>query len=108
MDCCFILCPWCQVSVGFLNCCTCHKQFEMLECNGLPVTCPRCVNIRLDTYYQSDEDVQLHQNCYRNSKRMFYHCQCCNGYFCRCVENQLKKQIVLIPCPLLKRKAQKV
>ncbi|CAK57373.1 unnamed protein product (macronuclear) [Paramecium tetraurelia] len=94
MDCCIILCPWCQVNVGFLNCCTCRKQFEMLECNGLPVTCPRCVNIRLDTYYQSDEDVQLHQNCYRNSKRMFYHCQCCNGYFCRCVQDiSLKLQV---------------
>ncbi|CAD8122356.1 unnamed protein product [Paramecium sonneborni] len=108
MECCYILCPSCQVSVGFLNCCTCHKYFVLSQCNGLPVTCPICVNIRLDTYYQSDEDVELHSQCYRNSKRMFYHCQCCNGYFCKCVEKQLKKQIALTPCPLPKRKAQKV
>ncbi|CAK62848.1 unnamed protein product (macronuclear) [Paramecium tetraurelia] len=122
MDCCFIICPCCQIQVGFLNCCTCHKQYEWLQCNGLPVACPICVNvsvygyfkqIKLDTYYQSDEDVALHRNCYKNYKRMYYHCQCCDGYFCTCVqdistktisEKQLKKKIVLHPCPLFKRK----
>ncbi|CAD8121673.1 unnamed protein product [Paramecium sonneborni] len=99
-----IVCPWCKISVGFLSCCTCHKIFDLVICNGLSLNCPLCINCKLDTYYQSDEDVKVHTQCHRNSKRMFYHCQCCNGYFCKCVEKQLKKQIILNPSPLHKNK----
>ncbi|CAD8196119.1 unnamed protein product [Paramecium pentaurelia] len=97
-----IVCPSCTLSVGFLSCCTCHIKYDFVICNGLQVNCPQCIDFKLDTYYQSDEDVQLHQQCYRNSKRMYYHCQCCNGYFCKCVEKQLKKQIILNPNPIHK------
>ncbi|CAD8101156.1 unnamed protein product [Paramecium primaurelia] len=94
MDCCYIICSCCQINVGFLKCCTCHKDFEFYMQNYLPITCPRCVNIRLDTYYQSDQDVQLHRNCNQNIKRMFHYCKCCDGYFCQCVQQiSIKLQV---------------
>ncbi|CAD8202227.1 unnamed protein product [Paramecium octaurelia] len=98
----YILCPSCKISVGFLSCCTCHRKFDLVPSNGLQVHCPLCIDCKLDTFYQSDADVQLHQQCHRNSKRMFYHCECCNGYFCKCVERQLKRQVILNPCPFSK------
>ncbi|CAD8200770.1 unnamed protein product [Paramecium pentaurelia] len=100
----FMVCPWCKRSVGFLSCCTCHKKYDLVICNGLSVNCPLCIDCKLDTYYQNDEDLLVHQQCHRNYKRMFYHCQCCKGYFCNCVEKQLKKQIILNPCPCSKNK----